>query len=1054
MKKLLSGSIWVRLLSLVVLGLSLFLFAILSKNIPERINRAQQAESTIKLLDAARRPLLEIKALENEMLAKRVRSDRSLSVYTDEYLHEGSAPDASGKAGIEASANTRALHKIDAEARELFDDYLERSQYDVKVFSLVQKFVISYNRWINTEREVFKHLQHVDENTFHRLELIREADDMLLKTLAILGEAEHPLHEDISSGRVAARFVQIVGAALIVYLFFIVLVLQRSASRKISNREQDLKITLSSIGDAVISTDINGRVMRMNPVAEQLTGWTLDDAEGLPLTDIFIIENATTGETVKNPVDDVLERGDIVGMANHTVLISRDGNRYQIADSAAPIKNKDNIIHGVVLVFHDVTNMYETQQKVHEQVTRLRDIFSASMDAIIAADENGTIVEWNAQAEAVFGWTRDEILGAYLHETIIPLAYRNRHLAGIERLKKTGQATMLGQRIEISALKKSGEEFPIELSITQLNKNEGLLFSAFVRDLTEIRAARQELKLAATTFESHSGIMITDGDKNILRVNLSQERMTGYSSEEMVGNNPRMLRSDRQDSAFYKKMWSQINTTGSWQGELWNRKKDGSLYAEYLSITAVKDKIGNVTHYVGTSNDITERKKAEEKIEQLAYYDELTNLANRRLLLNRLKHEISVATRHQTFGSLLYLDLDRFKNLNDALGHPVGDELLRQVASRLKALVRSGDTVSRLGGDEFVIMLPVMNDDMEKATTEASAVAEKARARLSDIFDLQGYQYHLNTSIGIVVFPEKNDTPDDILKHADSALYLAKAEGRNTSRFYEVAMQEDADARLALEKDIRNAMRNNELVLDYQPQVDIHGSVVGTEALLRWHHPQHGLIPPDKFIPLAEETGLILDIGNWVLKTAVEQIAQWYAIGICPGHKTLAINVSPRQFNQADFVQRVKQVIEDADVSPGCIELEITENLLMSSVVVVIEKLAQLREYGVRIAIDDFGTGYSSLSYLKTLPLDKLKIDQSFVRDIALDSDDAAIVDTIIAMSSRLNLQVIAEGVETREQLEFLKSKGCEVFQGYYFSKPVSAEKMLDILKNNSLSVG
>ncbi|MBE9568526.1 MAG: PAS domain S-box protein, partial [Proteobacteria bacterium] len=822
MKMFLSGSIWVRLLSLVVLGLSLFLFAILSKNIPERINRGQLAKSAIKQLDAVRRPLLEIKALENQVLGNQIL--RSHDMYG---VAGGAVP----------GADVNRLVSIDSNARDMFEHYLSLSQYDVKLFSLVQKFIQRYNQWILTERKVFEQLQHVDKEYYHQVELMKEADSLFLQTLDVLAEGEDPIHEDIEKGSNATRFIQITGSAFIVYLFFISLILQREAGRKIAHREEDLKITLRSIGDAVIATDINGRVARMNPVAEQLTGWSFDEAKGRPLGDIFIIENATTGERVKSPVDDVLQHGEIVGMANHTVLLSRDGNRYQVADSAAPIKNKDNVIRGVVLVFHDVTNVYETQQKVHEQITRLSDIFSASMDAIIAADENGTIVEWNAQAEIIFGWKRAEILGAYLHETIIPLPYRNRHLEGIERLKKTGQATMLGQRIEISALRKSGEEFPVELSISQLDRSEGLLFSAFVRDLTEIKAARQELILAATTFESHSGIMITDGNKIILRVNSAQEAISGYSAQEMIGNNPSMLRSDLQDEAFYKKMWSQINTTGGWTGELWNRKKDGSLYAEDLSITAVKDKIGNITHYVGTSSDITERKRAEEKIEQLAYYDELTDLANRRLLLNRLKHEISVATRHHTFGSLLYLDLDHFKNLNDALGHPVGDELLRQVAARLKELVRSGDTVSRLGGDEFVIMLPVMNDDVDKARVEASAVAEKARMRLSEAFDLEGYQYHLNTSIGIVVFPEDDDTPDDILKHADSALYLAKAEGRNTSRFYEATMQEDADARLALEKDIRNAMKNNELRLNYQPQVNIEGDIVGTEALLRWHHP-------------------------------------------------------------------------------------------------------------------------------------------------------------------------------------------------------------------------
>ncbi len=706
----------------------------------------------------------------------------------------------------------------------------------------------------------------------------------------------------------------------------------------------------------------------------------------------------------------------------------------------------------MVLVFHDVTLSYDIQQTAKEQSTMLNHIIEASMDAIIAADENSTIMEWNAQAEKIFGWSRDEILGCYLHETIIPLQYREQHLNGIAHLSETGQGEMLNHRVEISALHKNGKEFPVELTISQLEVKNGSFYSAFVRDLTEIKQTEQELKLAAITFYSHSGIVITDAKKRILRVNPAIESMSGYCAEELLGKYPSILKSGRQDSAFYKKMWQQINETDSWQGELWNKRKDGSLYAEFLTITAVRDYSGTITNYVGTSYDITERKFAEDKIEQLAYRDELTNLANRRLLLDRLNHEINVAARHKVYGAVLYLDLDRFKNLNDALGHPIGDELLRQVARRLIQLVRAEDTVSRLGGDEFVIMLPATNKNLKKAGVEAGSVADKIKEHLAEAFDLHGYQYFLNTSIGIVIFPEAEEGADDVLKHADSALYRAKEEGRNTSRFYKPAMQQDADARLQMEKDIRHALHNDELSLHYQPQVDINGHVTGAEALLRWQHPQRGMVPPDEFIPLAEDTGLILDIGRWVLKQASLQLAEWHNMGACPNSRSLAINVSPRQFHQAGFVEEIIDMISAAGISASCIELEITEGLLMDRLGDVVDKLTQLREYGVRIAIDDFGTGYSSLSYLKTLPLDKLKIDQSFVRDITTDSNDAAIVDTIIAMSKHMDLNVIAEGVETQEQLDFLHSKGCEVFQGYYFSKPVVAEQMLNILKNDVIS--
>jgi diguanylate cyclase (GGDEF)-like protein/PAS domain S-box-containing protein len=1022
MRFFIPGSIWSRLLFVIALGFILFVSVILSKNIPGRIEHGVKAQAAIKQLDAMRRPLLQIKALENRVIEK-----------------------------ADISAEIADLNATDAQARVLLERFTELARYNSRFFALVEQFAEAYEKWIITEQRIFQHSHHVEESSSHRFEHFADADRLLLEALDLLGKAEDPLHDDIQNGRQAIQFIQFTGSAFIFYLFVIILIMQRYSNRVIVDREEDLSTTLRSIGDAVISTDIRGCITRMNPVAEQLTGWSIDEALGRQLSEVFVTERAITGEPMVSPVENVLANGQIVAMSNHTVLVSRDGIHYQIVDSAAPIKNKSEVIQGVVLVFHDVTMAYDVQQKVKEQASRLSNIIESSMDGIIAADENGTIVEWNSQAEIIFGWKRNEILGAYLHETIIPESYREYHLEGMARFIKTGESKMLGHRVEMTALHKSGLEFPIELTISQLEMQEGLLFSAFVRDLTNIKMAEQELKLAATTFESHSGIIITDSRKNILRVNPAMELMTGYSADEMIGKNPKMLQSDIQNASFYKKMWEQVNDTGCWQGELWNKRKDNSLYAEFLTITAVKDKVGNVSHYVGTSYDITERKSAEEKIEQLAYYDELTDLANRRLLLDRLNHEISVALRYQTFGSLLYLDLDRFKNLNDALGHPVGDELLRQVAQRLKEMVRSEDTVCRLGGDEFVVMLPAGNAELSKATVEASSVADKVRDRLSEAFDLHGYKYYLHTSIGIVVFPEADESPDDILKHADSALYQAKAEGRNTSRFYKPEMQASADARLHLEKDIRHALENNELVLDYQPQVGLDGSITGAEALLRWHHPQRGIILPNQFIPLAEETGLILDIGNWVLKTAIEQVSQWHEMGVCPGSSSLAVNVSPRQFHQANFVEYILELIESTGVAAGCIELEITESLLMDSMVDVVDKLLQLRGHGISIAIDDFGTGYSSLSYLKSLPLDKLKIDQSFVRDLTTDSNDAAIVDTIIAMSKHLGLSVIAEGVETRDQLDFLKSKGCEIFQGYYFSKAVSAQQMLLILKNNCI---
>jgi diguanylate cyclase (GGDEF)-like protein/PAS domain S-box-containing protein len=673
------------------------------------------------------------------------------------------------------------------------------------------------------------------------------------------------------------------------------------------------------------------------------------------------------------------------------------------------------------------------------------------MDAVIVADEQGIVLEWNPQAEAIFGWPRDEIVGQALCEAIIPASQRDAHQQGMKQLVETGVSHILGKRIETKALHRDGSEFPIELTITRLHESKGWLFSAFVRDLTDQKVAEEELRLAATTFSSHAGILITDANATILRVNPAFEAMTGYAAEEIVGQNPRILQSDRQDKAFYRRMWSAIGDSGQWQGELWNRRKDGSLYAEWLTVTAAKNAAGEITHYVGTSQDITERKNAEARFEHLAYHDDLTDLANRRLLHDRTEHEIAMAKRHGFFGALLYLDLDHFKHLNDALGHPVGDELLRQVAGRLKTLVREEDTVARVGGDEFVILLRVLSPNPLKASSETQAVAEKIQSRLSEPYDLQGHRYHISTSIGIVLFPEGQDNADDVLKHADSALYRAKDEGRNTARFYQPSMQAVAEARLALEKDLRHALEYDELSLHYQPQFNGDGELIGAEALIRWQHPEQGMILPNRFIPVAEDTGLILEIGTWVLRAAARQILAWQDEGLYPSSQRLAVNVSPRQFLQVDFVDQVLNICNEEGVPLNHMELEITESLVMENVDEAIGKMTELKANGIRFSIDDFGTGYSSLSYLRRLPVDQLKIDRSFVRDIVADSDDAAIIETIIAMTKHLELGVIAEGVETREQLDFLKEKGCTAFQGYYFSRPVPAEEFTRFFSSSCL---
>lgn len=427
-------------------------------------------------------------------------------------------------------------------------------------------------------------------------------------------------------------------------------------------------------------------------------------------------------------------------------------------------------------------------------------------------------------------------------------------------------------------------------------------------------------------------------------------------------------------------------------------------------------------------------------IEHLAYYDPLTGLANRRMLLDRLQHDMIIAARHAKQGAVLFLDLDRFKTLNDSLGHTVGDALLCQVAERLTNSVRAEDTVARLGGDEFVIILPELSEDPRRGLVEVRSVTDKLRRILAEPFELNGHQYRLTTSIGIDLFPKDHEKAVDILRHADTAMYWVKGDGRDGARFFEPGMQAKADARLELENQLRFALEREQLHLHYQPQVDMAGYIVGAEVLLRWTHPDWGAVPPSRFVPVAEEAGLIFPIGEWVLRSACEQMKVWMATGKCTDHmRGLSVNVSPVEFRQKDFVAKVGRIFEETGVDASRITLEITEGTLIADIDEIIVKMQGLRQYGVHLSIDDFGTGYSSLAYLKRMPLNRLKIDRSFIRDICTDPNDAAIVDTILAMSAHLDMEAIAEGVESKEQLDFLVERNCRVYQGYYFSEPVPA---------------
>jgi len=558
-----------------------------------------------------------------------------------------------------------------------------------------------------------------------------------------------------------------------------------------------------------------------------------------------------------------------------------------------------------------------------------------------------------------------------------------------------------------------------------------------------------DTRLAATAFDSQDAIIITDANAIILKANQAFCNITGYENDELVGQRTSILSSGRHNEEFYCDMWQHLLNKGFWRGEIWNKKKNGDSFPQWQSITSVKDDDENLTHYIASFQDISERKLADQRIERLAFYDNLTGLANRTLLLDRLRLELATARRQHAFGALLFLDLDRFKHINDSLGHPIGDRLLQKVAKRIESQIRSVDTAARLGGDEFVIALPnLSNTSLNEAAFTAQRIAEKIRITIDEPYSLEGHNYHFTPSIGIALFPEQNDEVDDVLKHADTAMYKAKAQGGNQIRFYMPEMQIAADERLTLEKDLRQAIINQEFELLYQPQMNSCGHIIGTEALIRWNHIERGQINPTAFIPLAEETGHISAIGQWVLKTAIHQLNQWQISELWLKDYTIAINVSPKEFHQANFVNDVKRLISETGVAPSRIKLEITESSVIADIEDTIIKMETLRALGVKFSIDDFGTGYSSLTYLKRLPISQIKIDQSFVKDIHTDPNDAAIVETIISMARHLDLDVIAEGVETQEQLDFLKAQGCKNYQGYFFSQPLNTSSFSELLQH------
>ncbi len=709
----------------------------------------------------------------------------------------------------------------------------------------------------------------------------------------------------------------------------------------------------------------------------------------------------------------------------------------------SPIRGAGGEVEGGAFIAEDVTERTRAELALRDSEARLRDM---------AANIPGVLYQWYEHMDGSrgFRWVsprmkevfdidppQAHLIGEYVHPDD-----RERWLSSILEANRTGATwNFEGRLVYPDGAVKWWQGISRQSKVTDVE----IVYNGVMLDITDRKLAEGELRLAAKVFEaSREGIMIMDPERRVLSVNRAFSLITGVKSGEMLGRTPKLLESDRHDEHFYRNIWRGPLAGGSWEGEVWLRRRDGFPFPAWVQVSAVLGDVGETTHYIGVFEDISERKAQEERIRHMAQHDFLTGLPNRALLEDRLHQAMPLALRNGTRLAVLFLDLDRFKLINDSLGHDVGDRLLQQVSRRLSGCVRAADTVSRQGGDEFVLLL----QDLD-TPGQAAAVARKILEVISEPFVVDGSQLSVTPSIGISVFPD--DAPDiaPLLRNADAAMYHAKGVGRNNYQFFTRDMNARVIERVAIEARLRRAIAAEEFSLHFQPRVDLaDGQVIGVEALLRWNDPEFGMIAPGTFIPVAEESGLILPIGAWVLMEACRQARRWQASGL-PAFP-VSVNLSAVQFRQKDLEQVVAGALDASGLDASFLELEVTETSIMHDIAEVRGTLDRLKARGVQLSVDDFGTGYSSLGYLKRLPLDRLKIDRSFVKDVTDDSDDAAITAAIVAMARTLGLKTIAEGVETEAQLRFLKSLGCDEGQGYYFSRPLPPEALADFVRKRS----
>ncbi|MFA0926083.1 EAL domain-containing protein [Pseudomonas syringae pv. tagetis] len=774
----------------------------------------------------------------------------------------------------------------------------------------------------------------------------------------------------------------------------------------------------------IIASLADGHIMDANEAFVERTGLALDDVIGKTPTELNLWAVPGIGPKVLQQ----LQTGNI-----HNLEIPfrrKNGETFSGLMSAQPFEQSPT--PAVLVIVRDITQLKQAQKQLQLSEEKFAKAFHASPDGLaITRQQDGMLLEVNEGFCRITGYSEQHCLE---HSTFdlgiwVDLSERSRL---IEQLKRHGSVRDFKARLRNA----DGSIRLCELSSHPLVITGDDCLLTIARDITESRQMQEKLHLAATVFESTAeGVLITDTNQRINAVNRAFTEITGYSEAEAIGQTPRLLASGQHDSAFYASMWHQLAAEGHWQGEISNRRKDGELYPSWLTINAVRNKANRTTHFVAVFADISSLKHAQARLDYQAHHDPLTGLPNRTLFESRLQSALLHSEESGSLGAVLFLDLDRFKHINDSLGHPVGDLLLKGIAHRLKETLRDVDTVARLGGDEFIVLLPGLLQP-----SDAQSIANKLLACFNTPFEAGEHELYISPSIGSCVFPTDGNDVATLVKNADAAMYRSKAKGRNRVESYTHDLTTQASERIALEQELRRALDHNQLALAYQPKISLlTHTLVGAEALIRWSHPTFGEVPPEHFIPLAEENGMILQIGDWVLEQACRQMGEWRKTRQPFG--PLSVNLAGAQLRQTNLVERIEQLLADNGLEPSCLQLEITEHFIMSQTQEALAVLHKLKTLGVQLAIDDFGTGYSSLSYLKRLPLDILKIDQSFIRGLPEDTHDAAIVRAIIALGRSMQLTVIAEGVENSEQQQFLTSEGCEQIQGYIISLPLQPEE-------------